>query len=69
MAFQIVFHVTPEGLQLPEIQASSQAEEKEAEGLLHPIRDWAGHRRFRQDELDEFLKKLLAGEIGEAAQG
>ncbi len=41
----------------------------EEEGLLHPIRDWAGHRRFRQDELDEFSKKLLAGEIGELANG
>jgi len=35
-------------------------------GLLHPIRDWAGHRRFRQDEIDDFREKLLSGEIGEA---
>ena len=41
----------------------------EEKGLLHPIRDWAGHRRFRQDELDEFSEKLLAGEIGELSNG
>ncbi len=39
----------------------------EEKGLLHPIRDWAGHRRFREDEIDEFLQKLLSGEIGELA--
>ncbi len=32
-------------------------------GLLHPVRDWAGHRRFRQDEVDEFRDRLLRGEI------
>ena len=36
------------------------------DGILHPIRDWAGHRRFREDEIDDFRKKLLSGEIGEA---
>jgi len=41
----------------------------EEKGLLHPIRDWAGHRRFMQDDLDEFSKRLLRGEIGELANG
>ncbi len=40
----------------------------EEKGLLHPIRDWAGHRRFRQDEIDDFREKLLSGEIGHEAQ-
>ena len=41
----------------------------EKKGLLHPLRDWAGHRRFRQSEIDEFREKLLSGEIGELANG
>ena len=39
----------------------------EKKGFLHPIRDWAGHRRFRRGEIDEFREKLLSGEIGELA--
>jgi DNA-binding transcriptional MerR regulator len=31
-------------------------------GLLHPIRDWSKHRRFREDEVLSFREKLLKGE-------
>jgi len=43
--------------------------ELDKKGLLHPVRDWAGHRRFSEDELGKFKKKLLRGEFspGEAA--
>ena len=57
MAFQIVFHVTPEGLQLPEIQASSEAEEKEAEEILNRIRPGL-------DVVTAILKKGSAGPRG-----
>ena len=32
----------------------------EAKGLLHPIRDWAGHRRFRQEEVDVAVRDILS---------
>ena len=35
----------------------------EKKGLLHPVRDWAGHRRFLEEEIDAFRDKLLRGEI------
>lgn len=38
------------------------------DGILHPIRDWAGHRRFREDEIEDFRKKLLSGEIGKIGE-
>jgi DNA-binding transcriptional MerR regulator len=37
--------------------------ELDKKGLLHPVRDWAGHRRFCEDELVSFRKKLLSGEM------
>lgn len=40
----------------------------EKAGLLLPIRDWAGHRRFREDEVEAFKERLLRGEIGQDAR-
>ena len=40
----------------------------EKAGFLHPVRDWAGHRRFREDEIKAFHEKLLRGEIGQDAR-
>jgi len=37
--------------------------ELDKKGLLHPVRDWAGHRRFREEELITFREKLLRGEM------
>ena len=37
--------------------------ELDKKGLLHPIRDWAGQRRFPEDELRRFREKLLRGEF------
>jgi DNA-binding transcriptional MerR regulator len=37
--------------------------ELDRKGLLHPVRDWAGHRRFREDEVISFREKLLRGEL------
>ena len=33
----------------------------EKAGHLHPIRDWAGHRRFREDDVEALREKLLTG--------
>ena len=33
------------------------------QGHLPAIRDWAGHRRFREDDLESFREKLLHGEF------
>lgn len=33
----------------------------EKAGLLHPVRDWAGHRRFREDDLRALQKRMLSG--------
>ena len=37
--------------------------ELDKKGLLHPVRDWAGHRRFPEDELRRFREQLLRGEL------
>lgn len=37
--------------------------ELDKKGLLHPVRDWAGHRRFPEDELRRFREKLLRGKF------
>jgi DNA-binding transcriptional MerR regulator len=43
--------------------------ELDKRGLLHPVRDWAGHRRFREEELISFRAKLLNGDLsGEERQ-
>jgi len=43
--------------------------ELDKKGLLHPVRDWAGHRRFREEELVSFREKLLNGDLsGEERQ-
>ena len=34
-------------------------------GLLPVVRDWAGHRRFREDVVGELRDKLLRGEIAQ----
>lgn len=35
----------------------------ERRGLLRGVRDWVGHRRFAQDEVEHLLRKLLSGEL------
>jgi DNA-binding transcriptional MerR regulator len=37
--------------------------ELDRQGFLHPIRDWAGHRRFTEEELSTFKSKMLRGEF------
>ena len=32
-------------------------------GLLPAVRDWAGHRRFREDEVEALRERLLNGEV------
>jgi excisionase family DNA binding protein len=41
--------------------------ELEKRGELRAVRDWAGHRRFRDDEIDAFRERLLSGELAEGA--
>ncbi len=57
MGLQIVVRITPEGLQPPEIQASSEAEEKAAEEILSRIRPYL-------DVADAILKKTSTGARG-----
>jgi excisionase family DNA binding protein len=33
----------------------------EKRGLIHCVRDWAGHRRFEESDVEEFQKKLRSG--------
>jgi DNA-binding transcriptional MerR regulator len=35
----------------------------EREGLLHPVRDWAGHRRFSDTEIDRVRAELVSGKL------
>jgi excisionase family DNA binding protein len=42
--------------------------ELDKKGKLRAVRDWAGHRRFRDDDVDAFREKLLSGEMGHAAE-
>jgi hypothetical protein len=35
----------------------------EKHGLIVAVRDWAGHRRFKESAVLEFRRKLLAGEL------
>ncbi len=43
--------------------------ELDKKGFLHPVRDWAGDRRFREEELISFRAKLLNGDLsGEERQ-
>ena len=37
----------------------SSVRQLEKRGLLTAIRDWSGHRRFREQEVLEFRKSLL----------
>ena len=37
-------------------------------GILPAIRDWAGHRRFREDLVKDFKEKLLRGEMAPREQ-
>ena len=37
----------------------------ERRGTLRAVRDWAGHRRFSQDEVEDLSQRLLAGELSE----
>jgi DNA-binding transcriptional MerR regulator len=37
--------------------------ELDKKGFLHPVRDWAGHRRFSEDELAIFRERLRSGEF------
>jgi len=37
----------------------------EKHGLVSPIRDWAGHRRYKEDEIERLRKKLHAGDLYE----
>ena len=37
----------------------------EQRGLLRAVRDWNGHRRFSQDEVEDLYQRLLAGELSE----
>lgn len=34
----------------------------EKAGIVHPVRDWANHRRFREDEVQALHKRMLSGE-------
>ena len=36
--------------------------------ILPAIRDWAGHRRYREDDVYEFREKLLRGEVKQPTQ-
>lgn len=37
--------------------------ELDKKGYIQAIRDWAGHRRFREDEIEAFREKYLGGNI------
>jgi len=36
----------------------------EKRGVIRAVRDWSGHRRFREEEVNAYREKLLNGEIG-----
>jgi DNA-binding transcriptional MerR regulator len=42
--------------------------ELDKKGFLNPVRDWAGHRRFSEDELTLFREKLLRGDLSQAEE-
>ena len=37
--------------------------ELDRRGLLHAVRDWSGHRRFKDSDVLELRETLLQGEI------
>lgn len=37
----------------------------ERKGILVPIRDWAGHRRYRKEEVESVRERLLAGKLAD----
>lgn len=42
---------------------ASTIRQLERRGLLRAVRDWNGHRRFSQDEVENLSRRLLSGEL------